>query len=869
MQVQGKYKRFWGSDQWSIRIDFSYEIAKTIKFDSLSVEFKNDKNSLFNSFEVSDLCSCVSLMMKFGEGFGIAIFDRRLVSWMEEYFEDHGLKIPVRSIRNCLKKELDEKIDVKVKKLTIVDKTFTDILKYNPQDLIIDFAEYFKDELWEIGEKDQINFPLDSSYTFNLDNQRTTNKNTISITNNYNGKLDVFVSLQNDKQDTLTNVTIEEIIAPEFKPLKVKASLVAPDKTILGIFQPLVIKQEEGGLKITWKIDELKINHRIEIEYVLVQRIPVILKLNADQGEQKYHRYFDITSDEINKFKLEIPALIESQNFTQSKVESIIALMPIELEAQSILYVFPHYILKIIDLGFFQRLTFSDLFIEKLFYENIELEGNILPVLTLFESFVPQIGSKLIKKIFRNHSYSNPIVMYNLETSTSHTIEVIEEYPNSTVINLVSLGNQTLREEFETTSDKNKKLIFNLNATNDTILFSLSTGFLMFDLEKALISVQDTSLKEKYEIFQAINVESIVDQTNKNYLDFKNFKIISDTVSNKIRLRSFSLKIVEKEQDRESQVNDTELDKAFETLKQTESLAALKEKIKSSYAASFTTENQEKQILPIETSSETITGDEEPHGDEKETLIIANDELSEQNKSEIGELDSFINDYENDSDEKSEEYQAHHSQDGDQKYSSTLSENHGELESNEATDIEENELISKENSLAFEKTTSQDETNLNNSLQQDQSKSDQKTKRKKKKSKKRKMKVEKPAVLKEAEIIEFKVVFEEYPSSEQISSNVLDSDSKVVFLDKNEEIINQATSKSYPGKVYLKLPKNERFLILLVNPREFPGAHIYGRWKPRDIHNYKVLLSNTTGLWHIKIQLLESGNTHELDFQMD
>ena len=45
MQVLGNYKRFWGSDQWSIKIDFLYEQAKNenILFTNLLVDFKNEK----------------------------------------------------------------------------------------------------------------------------------------------------------------------------------------------------------------------------------------------------------------------------------------------------------------------------------------------------------------------------------------------------------------------------------------------------------------------------------------------------------------------------------------------------------------------------------------------------------------------------------------------------------------------------------------------------------------------------------------------------------------------------------------------------------------------------------------------------------
>lgn len=208
-----------GPSRW---IFYFEKRKKSIKFSNLLVEFKNDKTGLFNSFEVNDLCSCVSLMMKFAEGFGIAIFDRRLVNWMADYFDEHGVEISSNSILNCLKKELDEKIDVKVKKLTIIDKTFTDILEYNPDDLLINFDQYFSDEDWILGFKDALNEPMVSNITYESNGKKFKDHNTTTIKNNYNGLIDVDISLDTKKEEVHRNIIIEDLISPEFKPQKAK-----------------------------------------------------------------------------------------------------------------------------------------------------------------------------------------------------------------------------------------------------------------------------------------------------------------------------------------------------------------------------------------------------------------------------------------------------------------------------------------------------------------------------------------------------------------------------------------------------------------------------------------------------------------------
>lgn len=856
MQVLGNYKRFWGSDQWSIKIDFLFEKKKKIKFTNLLVEFKNDKTGLFNSFEVNDLCSCVTLMMKFSEGFGIAIFDRRLVNWLSEYFNEHGVQISSNSILNCLKKELDEKVDVKVKKLTIVDKTFADILEYNPDDLLINFDEYFAEDNWTLGSKDFLSRPIDSCISYESNGSKTTDQNEIVIKNNYNGTLDVNITLDTNKKELYSNIIIKDVISPEFKPLKVSASLVAPDKTVLGLFQPLEIKQDSKGLNITWKIDELKRNHSILIEYELQQRIPFDLTVNTNDGEKNYLRFLDIESNETNTYSVNIPSFIEDNKFTLSRISSLTALLPIELETQTILYLYPHYILKIIDLGSFQKVTFSEPFIELLMHEPVQLEGMILPVLTFYESFIPQIGAKLIKKIFRNNSFTNPIIMYNLETSSHETIELIEEYPSSVAINLFTLGNQDIYEQIREIDNK-KELILKLNATNDTVLYSLTWDD-YFDLEKALIVVRNTTTFENFDIFQSLSIESIVDQTNKNYLDFKKFKIHSEAENEKIRLRSFTLKILQKEKELESQVIDSELDKAFETLKQTDNLAKLKAKIKSGYENTFTPEETLVSTInqPVDAesiASQTITNSITTANDIQSEPDHVNASQSEStNESELDELDSFIRDFggENGQNTVSDQQTIESSVVTDQPAPETTVEPISEPISEPTSETTSELTYETTSKPEIVKSTEQDKP----SFSERTSFSDTK---------------EVETLKVDEKWIEFTILFENGPKNDAISLNILESDAKVVYVDENGELLDISEGRRQPSKIYLKLPTNERFLILVLNPAEFLSAHIYGRWKQRNPLKYKVLLSNKIGKWQIRIQYLESGLTFDSNFIME
>ncbi len=902
LQILGKYKRFWGSDQWSIKMDFLFEKKKkSIKFSNLLVEFKNDKTGLFNSFEVNDLCSCVSLMMKFAEGFGIAIFDRRLVNWMADYFDEHGVEISSNSILNCLKKELDEKIDVKVKKLTIIDKTFTEILEYNPDDLLIDFNQYFDQEDWVQGYKELLTNPISSTISYELNGSKKTDQNITIIKNNYNGLIDVDIKLDSKKEEVLNNIIIVDLISPEFKPQKVIASLIAPDKTVMGVFQPLELFNDENGLSVTWKIDELKINHTIRIEYILKQRIPFNLTLSTDEGDQKFLRYFDIESKENNKYEVNIPAFIENSKFTLSRISSLTALIPIELETQTTIYLYPHYILKIIDLGTFQKVTFSEPFIESLTYDAVKLEGSILPVLTFYESFIPQIGAKLIKKIFRNNSYTNPIIMYNLETSSYETIELVEEFPESVIINLFTLGDQDIHEQLKESNNK-KELILKLNATNDTVLFSLNQTE-SFDLEKSLISVRNTNNYENFDLFQSLNIESIVDQTNKNYLDFKKFKIHSETKNDKIRLRAFTLKILEKEKELDSQVSSSELDKAFETLKQTESLELLKEKIKSGYQTAFTSPETSESNITSPNVSEPVS-----------SQAVASS--PKPNESEINELDAFIRDFggneeSNDDNLTENEFESvldEQTSKANEEYLTTLANSLDENSENFVSTPESDtltETTSESDSISnLTRASEYRQSAIKNELQSEMDNSSvsiQEITAKDQEIETRaqyKSEIEKkgpdeakpqtdgsvddmfpsiPSVYdnksefakQDDKYIEFIVLFDTYPDNNLIAPEIVNSDSKVIYFDQDQKEIDPTTYTKQPNKIYSKLPKDDRFLILVLNPDEFLSAHIYGRWKNRKMLNYKVLLSEKIGLWQIRIQFLETGLTFDYKFRME
>ena len=897
MQVIGEFQRFWGSTEWDIKVDFEYEQAKTITFTKITVEFKNSKNGLTNSFEVLDLQSCVTLMKKFAEGFGISVFDRRIANWLAEYFNSKSLDVDANEILKYFKNDSEEKIDVKVKKLTFINKIFTDILEYNEEDLQIDFKPFYEDEKWVIGDKSDYNYPILSSIKNGSKKKKVIEYTSKDIINKYNGMVEVTNVISNSNSDSINDIKIEDLIENEFRPVNVKASLIAPDKTILGVFQPLEISKSDLGLKVVWKIDELKLNHQIKIEYELRQRMPFILKLQTEEGSiESYINYFETNSDELNRFSVKIPSLAERNIFSRNYVVSISAIFPIEFTTQELLYLYPHYVVKITDQGNCQKILFSELFVDAIFFDQIRIGGSDLPVITVYESLIPKLGSKLTKKIIRHHSFSEPIINYELESSSNETIEINEEYPQSTQINLFSLGSESITEKIIEQNTKTKILQFFLNATSNMVNFTL-IGPIAKDIEKALQSVKILNKDIDIELSQNINIETIVDKSNKYFIEFMQSNFKKQFTGNKIRLRSFNLKILEKLPVLETTASSNELDLAFEALKNNQNLEALKAKIASSYAQQFSTTTTSEPVSKIESEikiTEENSMNEEVSSDDKNYDITENfpsetiqsiqgNQFGEKNQSakEMNQNEVSKEDIET---EISDEEVAESLIEMEKSYNATSQD----VEASEMTPEEMSELNEfihdydekpNENIGQTQKTSSEVEgEDFLNSIPPEETEptiesnkkieSDivetQIIKKEKKAKKQEKVKTKSKIEQKETIVqssIEFFVLNENPDEVKQ------DLGTNVAVLGKNQKTLDLNNITEQPEGIFFKIPKKERYLILVVNPREDLSSYVYGRWKKETNPKYKVLLSTVKGMWHIRLQLLESGKMYDLVFE--
>lgn len=861
MKVNGNYKRFWGSNEWDIKVDFEYEKAKPIIFTKLTVEFKNSKTALCNTFEVEDLRSCVSLMKKFAVSNGISVFDQRIANWLAEYITDYSVEVDSKEILEYFKSESEEKIDLTVKKLSMVSDVFTDILDYNGKDFQIDFGPFYSDENWIMGSKSNFNYPINTSISYGVKKRKKIDLTEKELKNRYNGIVEVTNSLFNEK-DSIKNILIEDTIELEFKPNSVFASLVAPDKTVLGVFKPLeIVKTDEAGLKIIWKIDELKLNHQIKINYILKQRMPFIINMKEEEDTKSYIKYFETNTDENNRFSIKIPAMTEINIFSRSKVEGITALLPIEFTTQEILYMYPHFILKIVDQGNFQKIIFSEIFIDTIFFEQAQIAGSCLPVMTVYESVIPKTGSKISKKVVRHHSFSKPILNYLLESSSNEIIEILEQYPRTTHIQLKSFGSQSATENI-TESEEFKTVKFTLTATNDSFTYYLD-GNPVKELEKALKSIRILNNDIEIEISQNINIETIVDKSNKFFNEFmKSYR--ENFEGEKIRLRSFNLKIFEKNKVLESTTSTDELDSAFEALQNTNSLESLKAKIASSYAEKFISEpdNIQTTTPEIQTEEEKISNSDEKVEDsildiEKNYKQISDDvETSEMTDDEVEELDKFLHDYDDSTTSLSRT----------DTIASTKKSKKSRTSKKVGTEIKETELETE--SIPSQ---TQFETDLNvktEELLETQTRENLEptgTEVKTSKARKSKVKTKKKTV--ESISIDFFILNENV--KDQTSSEITTESERYLYIvGQNQKRTEIDNIDIVPEKVYFKIPEGERFIILMMNPKEELTSHIYGRWKKQQNPKYKLLLSVWSGSYRMKLQLLNSGKTFDLKFNI-
>lgn len=337
----GEYATFWGSLKWKIKIDVIQELEETTKMSRFEISFLNNQTDLENTFEVNSLCEFSKLMINVADGFGISIFDRRLASWVEEYFQKSNLQedITHKHILDCLKiKDADgEKVHVKVKKLTIADKAFADSIEFDNSDLAIDF-----DELYESQNiaKNIIDDELPEN--FSIENEK------IHSTINYelNGIVEEFEEeyiaeyletnniyiitkeVENTKYINMNKISITDKVSWTIKPTSIEAKLLDTDSIIISQFQPLMVDLSPplGSMNVNWLLEELEPKQKVIFTYQFIKNplVDDIAKI-IEERESRIEEEESVTVEEEseNDLIIDLTELIEQEE-KKEEIEEII-----------------------------------------------------------------------------------------------------------------------------------------------------------------------------------------------------------------------------------------------------------------------------------------------------------------------------------------------------------------------------------------------------------------------------------------------------------------------------------------------------------------------------------------------------------------
>ncbi|MFV2016813.1 MAG: hypothetical protein ACC656_15380, partial [Candidatus Heimdallarchaeota archaeon] len=339
------------------------------------------------------------------------------------------------------------------------------------------------------------------------------------------------------------NIKIIEYLSNEYSPNNIYATLFAPDRSQLGIFQPVDIKEDEYGLQVIWNIEELKQSHFLEFTYIISYRSPILFTLVESTGLQKYLVNSDINYIDNENYEIIIPKFGKPGQIIEVEL-----FLPIEFETNTFLNKFPNFFSKLIDLGFYQKVILSEEFNHYISEKSILILGEILPVLSIFESLLPS-GSKLSKKLLRCNSLEDPLVFYELNNNSFDQLVISEIYSKNTIIESLE---PIYGKKLNLITKKERKLLtINLDSVGSKVAYILKRNT-DFNLEKSINQLKNPNQGIDYRfelkmIFEKLKNESLnlISESNK----FNRLNLDSYYKIKKYRERMFDLNILEKIED--------------------------------------------------------------------------------------------------------------------------------------------------------------------------------------------------------------------------------------------------------------------------------------------------------------------------------
>ncbi len=284
----GRLVHLSGSVRWKIQIGMEKGLQ-----DPMRVIFQDEELQRKEEFEVKNLNELVQLIKQKIEDLNIPIYDRRLAQWISNYFEIE-LNVPLRFSEAL--KIIKQKIDLsQLPELGIKEETTTiPIDKDKAKDMLpsieSDVGIRLKSlKIKHMEDEEQLLTILTTILDAHKDEENTIVTRQISATTRTGKPLELkprqlptqpaedpnhrtlTATFENTFNEELFDVELSDILPYDLKVDHVELNVpVEMEKHLL-----------DEGLKITWKIPELKPKQAVEIKYITSRRINRSIVLHA------------------------------------------------------------------------------------------------------------------------------------------------------------------------------------------------------------------------------------------------------------------------------------------------------------------------------------------------------------------------------------------------------------------------------------------------------------------------------------------------------------------------------------------------------------------------------------------------------------
>ncbi len=384
--IIGPYLKFWGSLSYKIRISFLEDLSY------FEVVFRHVITESENIFEVHSLCQCAQLIFKVAQGLDISIYDRRLATWLEEYFKatDTILSIENTEILECLKSTPTDKIKTVVKKFAIAEKAFIETIEIDLENLKIDVEDLFaasppfqysqvipveKDTEDWLPTAVALDFDASTTIDYTLDDKdHYHSENKFLIAELETGLLRHNTTFVNDKYETISNVAVKETTPKIFRPINSLGKVIDSSGKIVSIFQPSEVRIQGEKVDQVWKVESLPAKSKIVLDYSFLHTALIVLskEIKTENGQESKvektiscHALLPLSED---KFTISCPAL---SNITRNYPQRVSFVLPYFFDFCEGLQ--PEQILKFVDKQNYFLIILSDEGIESLFTNKTTL----------------------------------------------------------------------------------------------------------------------------------------------------------------------------------------------------------------------------------------------------------------------------------------------------------------------------------------------------------------------------------------------------------------------------------------------------------------------------------------------------------------